>query len=136
MKTTLIIVALSVVLAGWYYLYQNRAPEAPTPSTSSGQAPPAATGGETYAVAMNASGFSPANLAIKVGDTVVFRNADTRTRWPASGLHPTHQLCPGLDALKPMQPGEEYSHIFAEAKECPMHDHLLPAFRGKITVAE
>lgn len=85
---------------------------------------------------MTAGGFQQANLIIKRGDTIVFRNNDNRTRWPASGVHPTHLLCPGFDASRPMQSGETYSHTFTEAKECPMHDHLMPSSRGKITVTE
>jgi len=157
MKTVLIIVVLTIVIGGGYYLYQRSGYQAtpwetpwpapaPTPSTSSqpsqgsggqaGQAPPAMTGGETYTVVMNASGFNPENITIAAGDTVVFKNSDTRTRWPASGLHPTHQLCLGFDALGPIQPGGEYSHIFSEAKDCPMHDHLIPSLRGKIVVTK
>ena len=76
------------------------------------------------------------NLTIKKGDTVEFRNGDARSRWPASGMHPTHLLCPGFDALRALANGETYSHAFPEAKECPMHDHLIPSLRGKITVTE
>lgn len=85
---------------------------------------------------MTASGLQPANLTIKVGDAVVFENRDTRQHWPASGVHPTHLLCPGFDALRPMSPGETYSHTFTEAKECPMHDHPIPTLMGKIIVTE
>lgn len=83
---------------------------------------------------MDANGFTPSALSIRVGDTVVFKNDDTRTRWPASGVHPTHLLCPGFDALAPMANGAMYSRTFTEAKDCPMHDHLIPSLRGKITV--
>ena len=73
---------------------------------------------------------------IKVGDTVVFENRDTRSRWPASGIHPIHLLCPGFDALRPMATGETYTHTFTEAEECSMHDHLIPSLKGKIMVTE
>lgn len=136
------VIAALIALGGGYYLYQKggyqtapgETPLTETPALSA--TPPAATGGKTYTVVMNASGFSPENIAIEAGDTVIFRNNDARTRWPASDLHPTHQLCLGFDVLKPMQPGEEYSHVFAEARDCPMHDHLIPSLRGKITVTE
>ena len=28
------------------------------------------------------------------------------------------------------------SDTFTAAKECPMHDHLIPSLRGKVTVTE
>ncbi len=138
MKTTIIAIVVLAVLVGGYYLYQNSATRAPAPAaTPAAPTPPlAVTTGETHEVIMDASGFMPANLSIKAGDTVMFKNDDTRTRWPASGLHPTHQLCAGFDALKPLATNETYSHTFTAAKECPMHDHLIPSLRGKVTVTE
>lgn len=145
MKTTTIAIAVLIVLIGGYYLYQRgsspAAPGAspwstPTPPPAATTPPPATVQGETYQVVMDSSGFSPANLTIEVGDTVTFVNRDTRSRWPASGLHPTHLLCPGFDALEPLAKGKTYAFTFREAKECPMHDHLIPSIRGKITVTE
>ena len=143
MKTTLIIVVLAIVIGGGYYLYQKGGYQAapgetpwPAPAPTPTAVTPPAAAGAAHTIAMDANGFSPATLAVKVGDTIVFRNDDTRTRWPASGLHPTHLLCPGFDAAKPMQPGETYSHVFTEARECLMHDHLIPSIRGKIAVTQ
>ena len=153
MSTKLFIglIAVVIVIGGGYYLYQSATAENPprsaTPPPASGTPPPAsgtptppapapAAGGQTHTIVMDANGFSPANLTIKKGDTVEFRNGDARSRWPASGMHPTHLLCPGFDALRAMANGETYSHAFPEARECPMHDHLIPSLRGKITVTE
>lgn len=85
-------------------------------------------------IEMTASGFSPSQITIPVGKTVKFINNDETERWPASGVHPTHQLCPGFDSLKPIAPGESYTFTFKEAKTCPMHDHLNPSLRGSIIV--
>lgn len=101
-------------------------------------APPSASGessGEVV-VEMTANGFNPPASSIKAGTTVKFINKDTVPRWPASGMHPTHQVCPGFDSKKSIAPGESYSFTFTEAKNCPMHDHLNPATRGAITVEE
>lgn len=78
--------------------------------------------------------FSPQTLAITVGTTVRFVNKDKVDRWPASGFHPTHQVCPGFDAKQSIKPGGSYRFTFTEAKQCPMHDHLNPAIRGVIVV--
>lgn len=67
---------------------------------------------------------------------MVFKNDDTRDRWPASAVHPTHQVCPGFDAIGGVKPGESYYYAFTVAKECPFHDHLIPSLRGKITITQ
>lgn len=140
-KLTIGIFVVIAALIGGYVLYTSGndtpaspVPPAPTPAAAPIPAPSAVINRETHAVSMDTNGFTPPTTAIKAGDTVVFKNDDTRSRWPASGIHPTHLLCPGFDAQKPMQPGETYSHTFTEAKECPMHDHLMPRLKGAITV--
>lgn len=94
----------------------------------------AGAGPKEIVVEINASGFSPSEVRIKAGDTVRFENKDTKKRWPASGVHPTHQICPGFDAIGGINPGESYSFKFTERKTCPMHDHLNPTQFGKIIV--
>jgi hypothetical protein len=69
-----------------------------------------------------------------VGTSVLFINKDASPRWPASGIHPTHQSCPGFDSLRGLQPGQSYSFTFTEKKTCPMHDHLNPQVRGSIII--
>lgn len=98
-------------------------------STSGGEKP------KIHVIEMTAVGFVPANLTIKKGDTVEFVNKDTRDWWPASGIHPTHELCPGFDSLRGLKPGERYSFTFNEARGlCPMHDHLKPSVKGQISI--
>lgn len=127
-----IAIVVAVVAGGLgYWLYQKREPATAVP-------PPVGirAGAEEHEVIMSADGFLPANIAVKTGDTVVFVNRDARQRWPASGVHPTHLLCQGFDAFRPMGPNEAYSHTFTAAGECPFHDHLTPALKGTITVTE
>lgn len=147
MSTKLIvgILAVAIIIIGGFFFFRTPAnapatppPAAGTPPPTAGTTPPPASSSapQTYTVSMNASGFSPVEFTIRVGDTVVFKNDDARSRWPASGVHPTHLLCPGFDALEAVAQGKTYSHTFTEAKTCPMHDHLIPELRGKITVVE
>ena len=89
---------------------------------------------DVVVIEMTSDGFSPPASTIKAGTTVKFVNKDTVPRWPASGMHPTHQLCPGFDSRNGIAPGESYVFTFNEAKTCPMHDHLNPRMRGSITV--
>lgn len=89
---------------------------------------------EERKVEITAAGFSPSTLRIKANTTVTFINRDSAPHWPASGVHPTHQICPGFDALKGLATGETYSFTFTEVKTCPMHDHLNPSITGSIVV--
>lgn len=147
-KVLIGIVVVILVLVGGYFLLSPRpsgevsAPAAtptpsptptpqPAPSPTPSPTPPAA--GEP-AVEMTAQGFSPSTLTVSSGTTVRFVNRDSVAHWPASGVHPTHQVCPGFDALRPVEPGASYSFTFSVAKTCPMHDHLNPATRGSISV--
>ncbi len=92
----------------------------------------------TYLIKITDQGISPQNLNIKLGDTVTFTNLDLVPHWPASGSHPTHQICQGFDALKGLSQNESYSYKFMEAKTCPFHDHLNTnsKYFGKITVSD
>lgn len=154
MKNALLIAALVVLggIAGYYFFGRPAAVPVPSPIPAPTPVevpapspapvptpmpmPPAARTPKTFTISMTPDEFSPTNLTIRVGDTVVFRNDDTKSRWPASAIHPTHLLCPGFDSLEPIPPGGTYSYTFTVTKECPMHDHLIPSLRGKITVTE
>ncbi|MDO8435423.1 MAG: hypothetical protein Q7S89_01955, partial [bacterium] len=112
---------------------------APTPP-----APPAAVTPtpKTVTITMNDQGFSPANVTLKKGDTIVYKNAGTQPMWPASAIHPTHGAYPEkggclgstFDACRGVKPGESWSFVFNQIGSWGYHDHLAPAFRGKITV--
>ena len=106
------------------------APSGTAPTTTT----PPVTTERMYTVEMRGSGFIPPSLTIKQGDSVTFVSQGTTPVWPASGVHPTHLLCPGFDALKGIEPGQSYTYKFTEAKECPFHDHLAPENKGKITI--
>ena len=78
--------------------------------------------------------FNPSTLRVLVGTKVVFVNKGDKTVWPASGRHPTHEICPGFDALRGLKTGEIYSYVFVKPSECPFHNHLAPAEKGSIEV--
>jgi len=133
----LIVVVLILAGLGWYFYsaqYQAASTIIPPPRPLPTPAPAPSSGASETVIEMSASGFSPAEVTIKAGDTVKFVNKDTKNHRPASGVHPAHQLCPGFDSLEAVEPGESYSFTFNEKKECPMHDHLNPTLRGKIIV--
>ncbi len=94
------------------------------------------------------SGFSPASVRISVGSSITFVNRDSRPHWPASNIHPTHELYPGsgiskcnspaqagiFDACRGLAPGEEYTFQFNHAGNWRYHDHLRPSMAGTIIV--
>lgn len=104
------------------------AQESATPATS-----PVATVPEAIVEYRNGV-FNPSTIRVLVGTKVTFVNKGTKEVWPASGMHPTHLICPGFDALKGLKQGETYSYVFSKTAECPFHNHLAPSEHGSIEV--
>ena len=80
------------------------------------------------------NGFEPQSLTINLGDTVTFENTDSEDHWPASNIHPTHEIYPEFDPKKPIKPGESWEFKFEKTGEWRLHDHLRPQLNGKIKV--
>jgi plastocyanin len=89
---------------------------------------------EEAVVSYDGNGFSPANLAVKAGTRVTFRNDSSASFWPASNVHPTHQLLPGFDARQAIGAGGTYSFTFTSPGAWQYHNHLRAAQGGTITV--
>ena len=90
-------------------------------------------GGNEPNVVYTAEGeFSPERIEVQVGDTVVFVNASGADFWPASNIHPTHEVLPELDALGPVPSGEAWKFVFDEAGQWLYHDHLNPSSGGTV----
>ncbi len=97
---------------------------------------------EEYTVTYTDTGFSPANLKIKKGENVTFKNKSSQSMWPASGAHPTHLIYPTtggcigstFDACKGVQPGDSWSFKFDILGSWKYHSHLNPSDFGTITV--
>lgn len=94
------------------------------------------------------SGFSPASITIKKGETVTFKNKSSRSFWPASAMHPTHTVYPGsdikkcgtsdepniFDACHGIEQGAEWSFRFNNVGTWNYHDHLNASKYGSIVV--
>ena len=85
-------------------------------------------------VEITSSGFNPATLEISQGDKVTWTNKGSAKAWPASAVHPTHNVYPGFDAKRGLSQGESYSFIFEKVGSWNYHDHLSPSTTGKIIV--
>lgn len=90
--------------------------------------------GNIYSIQMTADGFEPDRLEIIAGDSVIFENVDQADHWPASNVHPTHELYADFDAKRPILPGESWSMTFFRPGIWGFHDHLNPQYTGQITV--
>ena len=94
------------------------------------------------------SGYSPATITIKKGQTVVWKNESSKKMWTASAMHPTHKVYPGTDitacgtqTLMPMfdacagtVPGENWSFKFDNAGTWKYHNHMNSSHYGTVVV--
>ena len=76
----------------------------------------------------------PESVTVAVGETVRWVNDGGEYVWPASDVHPTHQLYPCFDAGKPLAPGGSWSFTFSEQGVWGYHDHLSPRTKGVVVV--
>lgn len=88
----------------------------------------------TVTIDMRKNLFDPAKLTVKEGTRVCFANHDTEARWPASNIHPTHDIFPEFDPQRPVRSGDTWCFTFEKAGIWQMHDHLFPELVGTITV--
>ena len=105
-------------------------------------------GTQEHLVEMTSAGFVPETITLSAGDRVTWVNKDSKTRWPASAIHPTHETYPNssirkcntpkeketFDACRQLTPGREYSFTFTEKGTWKYHDHLHPTLKGTVIV--
>ena len=101
-------------------------------------------------VEITSSGFAPATLEISKRSAITWINKDVEEHWPASAIHPTHDVYPGssiekcgtseekniFDACHGLATGEIWSFTFNEVGSWNYHDHLVNGRFGKIIVTE
>jgi len=124
----LIIVALS--LAG-FFISRDQKEEAEPDSTTA-----VAETGVEYSIVLTPDGYEPAEISIKVGDKIVFSASDDygNVHWPASNVHPTHEIYSEFDPLSPIEPDATWGFVFGNVGEWRFHDHITPYHTGVITV--
>ncbi len=95
-----------------------------------------------HLIEINSTSFNPSELKINRGETVVFINKDFSSHWPASGVHPTHNLYPEkggcigskFDACGSLKENENFTFTFKYSGTWSYHDHIRPGIYGKIMV--
>ena len=91
---------------------------------------------EDPAIILTDNGFSPAELRVRLGETVTFTSSLDSQYWPASNLHPAHDIYPESDPKRPLLPGESWSFTFDRPGAWRFHDHLRSYYTGVIYVEE
>lgn len=104
-------------------------------STSPSTTPP--PGGPAATITITSSGVSPEQVRIEVNQTVRFTNNSQRTVEIHSDPHPTSDLCPPLNEVGVLVPGQSHpTGLLTRARTCTFHDHANPdsGIRGTILV--
>lgn len=87
-------------------------------------------------VTLTPDGFTPDKLIVKKGMEVKFVTTRGQFFWPASDVHPTHELYKEFDPTEPVDPQKSWSFVFDKPGVWKYHDHISPYFTGVIQVTE
>ena len=162
MKALIAIIILALVTLGIYFMVKNPGPQVKeNKEVQKVQVTPTTTPEntiykpKTVTVTYTSAGYNPKEVNIKAGDTVQFVNQSSGSMWPASAMHPTHEVYDGtnltthcapratpsleselapFDACKNIMVGGSYSFIFRNVGTWKYHDHTTPNFMGSVTV--
>lgn len=138
-KPLFLIIAAVVVLGGLFFILKPKDQQI-TPTNTSTNQPTVQNTQQmviaTETVVMKVNTFEPKTLTIQKGTKVIFKNEDTQDHWPASAIHPAHQIYPQFDPKQNIKPGDEWSFVFEKVGNWKYHDHLNPSTTGEIRVVE
>lgn len=128
-RHTFIVAVIGIVLIiGGYFFLETRKDAAPSVKDDTSLIV------AREVIQMNEDGFFPHDVHIKVGEAVRFENTGLEWHWPASNLHPTHELYPEFDPREPIAPQESWAFVFTKKGGWMYHDHLEPNHRGTVYV--
>lgn len=126
-----ILIFIAIVAIGFWFLRRGAVPGSEQAQV---QKSAQTNEGALSVIVMKDEGYEPSKITIKKGTTVHFKNQGKDDRWPASNIHPTHEIYPEFDPQKPIVPGNEWSFTFDKAGIWYFHDHLSPEITGSIIV--
>lgn len=143
MNSKILLVLVVAVAVSGCASYSNSAPndstEAPSNSTDTADNPNATTHTVTY----TGSGFQPATITVKEGDTVRWV-AESGSMWVASDQHPKHTEYDGTsrsqhcssnaDAFDQCQRGQSFSFTFDKTGSWSYHNHFNQVQTGTVVV--
>jgi plastocyanin len=144
-----IAVVLVVILGGWY-AFSARPAAAPTIETEKQEEATNDTASAPTVITYTDTGFSPATVTVRVGDTVRFTNASSGGMWVGSDNHPTHteyddtstrDHCVGgvavrgaFDECNASASGASWTFTFTKAGTFGYHNHTSAGKTGTIVV--
>ena len=110
----------------------------PVPSAAAPIAP------SSVKVRITSVGFEPREVKMQKGGTVIWVNESGSAVWPASAVHPTHDVYPqkggciasAFDACRRVENGGTYEFRFDHMGTWKYHDHLNASRFGSVTVTE
>ncbi|MBI2068542.1 MAG: cupredoxin domain-containing protein [Candidatus Yanofskybacteria bacterium] len=114
----------------------------PTSSVSPTLSPSPTPSQQSNTVIYTDSGYSPATITIKKGQTVIWKNNSSKQMRTASAIHPTHSVYPTtggcvgstFDACMGLPSGQEWSFGFENAGTWKYHNHMNPSHTGTVVV--
>jgi plastocyanin len=87
-------------------------------------------------VVITSAGVSPTEIVVSPGARVLFVNQDSRRHDMESDPHPEHNLCPEINSVGVLQPGESReTGNLVTVRTCGYHDHENPdtaSLKGRI----
>ena len=86
----------------------------------------------SWMVEFTDEGFVPKRLEIEVGQQVRFVNVSESSLWPASNIHPTHQIFPEFDSGSPVGEDGVWAFTFDKPGFWRYHNHMVPEHSGLI----
>jgi len=87
-------------------------------------------------VVLTDAGYEPRHFKIKGGTKVIFSTTRAGQHWPASNLHPSHDIYSEFDPERPLESNEEWSFVFEKEGVWGFHDHVRSYYTGIIYVVE
>ncbi len=111
----------------------------PTPNPNpTSPSPPGGSGGSVSTISIGPNGINPKDMRVEIGARVRFVNNDSRNHELRSDPHPTHGLCPPLNEVGLLTPGQSGTTGLLDRRgTCGFHDHLAASdagLRGNILV--
>lgn len=91
---------------------------------------------KTQIVEITSGGFVPKEVVVDTSGTVIFVNNDKYPHWPASDVHPTHELYPEFDPRQEIEPGKSWVFKPKKIGDWKFHNHLDPHQKGVISVVK
>ncbi len=130
-QISLVVALIAVVAVGTILTHRPTGESSQqNPSVSS----PAQDLAPSVTVDFTRNGFVPERVTIRQGQIVRFTTTAGKPFWPASDIHPTHQIYPEFDPKRPIPFQESWSFRFDKIGAWRFHNHLDASFTGTIVV--